>query len=219
MVHEVAHIGDAAVSVLSSGPVIPVVVIHQPDRAVPLVRALARGGVRVAEITLRTPAALEAIERVAAEVPEVTVGAGSVTTPDQVAAVQRAGARFLVLPGSPRPLFQAARDTGLPVLPGVSTVTEVMGLMESGQEAFKFFPAEASGGIRFLEAVAGPLPGVHFCPTGGVTPHNAREYLLLPNVACVGGSWLTPREAVEREDWDRIESLAADAATLGSGKG
>lgn len=204
----------SAASIVSISPVIPVIVVRDADAAVPLARALSRGGVRVAEVTLRTEAALEALELIAVDVPEITVGAGSVTTPEQVAAVVRAGARFIVLPGSPRRLFDSAEESGLPVLPGVSTVTEMMSLADVGQQVFKFFPAGASGGVEFLRAVAGPLPDLRFCPTGGVTAQNAREYLDLPNVACVGGSWLTPQESLQDRDWSRIESLAAQATLL-----
>lgn len=200
---------------LTVSPVIPVVVIDDVDDAVPLARALARGGVRIMEITLRTPAGLGAIERVAAEVPETTVGAGTVTTPEEVAAAQRAGARFVVTPGSTDRLLAAVLGTGLPVLAGAATVTEVLRLREQGLRVAKFFPAEAAGGAEYLRAVSGPVPDMTFCPTGGVTPGNAADYLSLPNVTCVGGSWLTPRAEVRAGNWTRIERLAADALALG----
>jgi 2-dehydro-3-deoxyphosphogluconate aldolase/(4S)-4-hydroxy-2-oxoglutarate aldolase len=202
---------------LSLSPVIPVVVIDDVADAVPLARALARGGIRVMEITLRTEAGLGAIERVAAEVPETTVGAGTVTTPEEAAAAQRAGARFIVTPGATDRLLAAVLDTGLPLLPGASTLTEILRLREHGQQAVKFFPAEAAGGAAYLSAVAGPVPDVRFCPTGGITPANAASYLALPNVGCVGGSWLTPRAEVRAGDWAAIERLAAGAATLAAG--
>ena len=205
---------SSSADILSISPVIPVVVIHDVDAAVPLAQALARGGVGVIEITLRTPAGLAAVERVAAEVPEIAVGAGTVTTPEQVEAVSRAGASFIVLPGSPEGLLSAAVDSGLPLLPGASTITEMMRLVERGQDVLKFFPAEASGGRDFLSAVAGPLPDIRFCPTGGISPANAQSYLALPNVGCVGGSWLTPGEAVAAGDWGRIQALAEQAAGL-----
>ena len=199
---------------LDISPVVPVVVIDDAADAVPLARALARGGVRIMEITLRTPAGLGAIERVAAEVPETTVGAGTVTTPEEASAALRAGARFIVTPGATDRLLAAALDTGLPLLAGASTLTEILRLREHGQQAVKFFPAEASGGTAYLRAVAGPVPDVSFCPTGGIGPGNAAEYLALPNVGCVGGSWLTPGAAVRSGDWAAVERLAGEAATL-----
>jgi 2-dehydro-3-deoxyphosphogluconate aldolase / (4S)-4-hydroxy-2-oxoglutarate aldolase len=202
---------------LGISPVVPVVVLDDAADAVPLARALARGGVRIMEITLRTPAGLEAIERVAAEVPETTVGAGTVTTPEEVAAAVRSGARFLVTPGATDRLLAAALDTGLPLLAGANTLTEILRLREHGQQAVKFFPAEASGGAAYLKAVAGPVPDVSFCPTGGIGPANAAEYLALPNVGCVGGSWLTPAAAVRAGDWAAIERLAGEVATLAAG--
>jgi 2-dehydro-3-deoxyphosphogluconate aldolase / (4S)-4-hydroxy-2-oxoglutarate aldolase len=202
---------------LSLSPVIPVVVIDDVADAVPLARALARGGIAVMEITLRTEAGLGAIERVAAEVPETTVGAGTVTTPEEAAAAQQAGAQFIVTPGATDRLLAAVLDTGLPLLAGASTLTEILRLREHGQQAVKFFPAEAAGGAAYLSAVAGPVPDVRFCPTGGITPGNAASYLALPNVGCVGGSWLTPRADVRAGDWAAIERLAAGAATLAVG--
>lgn len=204
----------SGLDLLRISPVIPVVVIDDAADAVPLARALARGGVGIMEITLRTAAGLEAIERVAAEVPETVVGAGTVTTPEEATAAVRAGARFVVTPGATDRLLGAALDTGLPLLAGASTLTEILRLREHGQQAVKFFPAEASGGTAYLRAVAGPVPDVMFCPTGGVSTGNAAEYLALPNVGCVGGSWLTPSAAVRSGDWATIERLAAEASTL-----
>ena len=197
------------------GPVVPVVVLDDAESAVPLARALADGGIPVMEVTLRTSAAVEVIRRVAAEVPEVLIGAGSVTSAEQVDAVCRAGASFLVLPGSPRGLLDAAVASGLPVLPGASTVTEVMELADRNIRVVKFFPAEASGGVRFLSSIAGPLPDVQFCPTGGVSAANAPDYLAQPNVPCVGGSWVTPRDAIRGGRWEDITSLARAASALG----
>lgn len=196
------------------GPVVPVVVLDDAGQGVPLARALAAGGVRVMEVTLRTPAGLAAIERVAAEVPEVVVGAGSVRTPQEVDAVCRVGASFIVLPGAPPRLLDAALGSGLPVVPGAGTVTELMMLAERGIRLMKFFPAEACGGARFLSSVAGPLPDLRFCPTGGVTAASATSYLDLPNVPCVGGSWLTPADLMAQADWSRVTALAASAAAL-----
>jgi 2-dehydro-3-deoxyphosphogluconate aldolase/(4S)-4-hydroxy-2-oxoglutarate aldolase len=199
---------------LTVSPVVPVVVVDDVAQAVPLARALARGGVGIIEITLRTAAGLGAIERVAAEVPEILTGAGTVTTPEEAEAVRRAGAQFIVTPGSPPRLLESVLDTGLPVLAGSSTLTEMMRLAEQGLTAMKFFPAEASGGRAYLSAVAGPMPGLRFCPTGGISMANAADYLALPNVGCVGGSWLTPKDAVAASDWARVEDLARKAAVL-----
>ncbi len=198
----------------SLGPVVPVVVLDDAAQAVPLARALAAGGVRVMEVTLRTPAGVAAIQRVAAEVPEVVVGAGSVRTPQELDAVCRVGASFVVLPGAPPRLLDAALDSGVPVVPGASTVTEMMALAERGIELMKFFPAEACGGARFLSSVAGPLPDLRFCPTGGVTAASATNYLSLPSVVCVGGSWLTPPNLVAAGEWAKVTALAAAAAGL-----
>lgn len=198
----------------SISPVIPVVVIDEVEAAVPLARAMVRGGVRVIEITLRTPASLAALERVVAEVPEIEVGAGTVTSPQLVDGVVRAGASFIALPGSPDGVLSAALDSELPLLPGASTITEVMRLVERGLDVVKFFPAEACGGRSFLSAIAGPLPNIAFCPTGGIGSANAASYLALPNVGCVGGSWLTPNDAVRAGDWGRIQTLAEQAFGL-----
>ncbi|CAM3000703.1 bifunctional 4-hydroxy-2-oxoglutarate aldolase/2-dehydro-3-deoxy-phosphogluconate aldolase [Saccharomonospora xinjiangensis] len=199
---------------LSLSPVLPVVVLHDAAQAVPVARALHAGGVPVVELTLRTDAALDAIRRVSAEVPGVVIGAGTVVTPDQARAAADAGAAFLVTPGTTDALLDAASDTGLPVLPGVSTVSEAMRLAERGFERLKFFPAEASGGVAALSAIGGPLPNLRFCPTGGITPSSAPRYLALPNVACVGGSWLTPKDALATRDYARIETLAKEASSL-----
>jgi 2-dehydro-3-deoxyphosphogluconate aldolase / (4S)-4-hydroxy-2-oxoglutarate aldolase len=205
---------QTAADLLAVSPVIPVVVIDDVEQAVPMARALVRGGVGIIEITLRTAAGLGAIERVAAEVPEIVTGAGTVTTPAQVEAVRKAGAQFLVTPGSPPGLLSAAVQAGIPLLAGAGTLTEMMRLAEHGLEAMKFFPAEASGGRSYLSAVSGPLPDLRFCPTGGITPANAADYLALPNVGCVGGSWLTPKAAVAAGNWGELERLAREASTL-----
>jgi 2-dehydro-3-deoxyphosphogluconate aldolase/(4S)-4-hydroxy-2-oxoglutarate aldolase len=199
---------------LDLSPVIPVVVVDDAQHAVPMARALAAGGVRVLELTLRTPVALDALRRVAAEVPEVVVGAGTVVTAAQAEQAAAAGAQFLVSPGSTARLRAAARGTGLVLLPGVATVSEVMTLLEDGIDTMKFFPAEASGGATYLAALAGPLPDVRFCPTGGITETTAVDYLRLPTVGCVGGSWLTPSDAMAAGDWARLTTLAERAAAL-----
>ncbi|MPY83710.1 MAG: bifunctional 4-hydroxy-2-oxoglutarate aldolase/2-dehydro-3-deoxy-phosphogluconate aldolase [Actinophytocola sp.] len=200
---------------LDVSPVIPVVVIEDAGTAVPLARAFAAGGVRVVEVTLRSAAALDAIERIATEVPDVLVGAGTLTTPEQVKDAVGAGARFLVSPGSTPTLLDAMADTGLPYLPGVSTASEVLALLERGITEMKFFPAEAAGGHGFLKSLAGPLPQARFCPTGGITPLNAPDYLALPTVGCVGGSWLSPADAIATGDWTCVTQLATQAASLG----
>jgi 2-dehydro-3-deoxyphosphogluconate aldolase/(4S)-4-hydroxy-2-oxoglutarate aldolase len=200
--------------VLDLSPVIPVVVIDEADQAVPLARALLRGGVPVVEITLRTAAALDAIRAVSQEVEGMVVGAGTVLTPEHAKDSVAAGAEFLVTPASPPRLLDAVLDSGLPLLPGAGTLTEMLTLAERGLQAMKFFPAEASGGPAYLRAVAGPCPHLRFCPTGGVSAESAGSYLALANVGCVGGSWLTPKDAVAEGDWARIEVLAAGAASL-----
>lgn len=200
--------------VLAVSPVVPVVVIDDVEQAVPLAQALVRGGVRIIEITLRTPAGLGAIQRVAAEVPDMVTGAGTVLTAEDAVAVQQAGAQFIVTPGVAPKLLDACVGTGLPLLAGTNTLSEMITLAERGLTAMKFFPAEASGGRAYLSAVAGPVPHLRFCPTGGISPANAADYLALPNVGCVGGSWLTPKQAVAAGDWATVEKLATEAAAL-----
>ncbi|WP_411112760.1 bifunctional 4-hydroxy-2-oxoglutarate aldolase/2-dehydro-3-deoxy-phosphogluconate aldolase [Streptomyces sp. 029-5] len=201
-------------SVLDLAPVIPVVVLDDAADAVPLARALVAGGLPAIEVTLRTPAASAAIRAIAAEVPDAVVGAGTVITADAVAGSVRAGARFLVSPGWTDTLLAAMRDSGVPFLPGVSTTSEVVALLERGVTEMKFFPAEAAGGTAYLTSLAGPLPGARFCPTGGITAEKAPSYLALPNVGCVGGTWMLPADALAAKDWDRVESLAREASTL-----
>lgn len=202
-------------SVLDVVPVMPVVVIDDLATAVPVARALVAGGLPAIELTLRTPVALDALRAIAAEVPDILLGAGTITTPAQAAAAVAAGARFLVSPGLTPDLLAAMLDTGVPFLPGTSTVSEVMAVLDAGLTEMKFFPAEAAGGTPYLRSVAGPLPQARFCPTGGITPASAPTYLDLPNVGCVGGSWITPADAVAAGDWERISKLAAEAAALG----
>lgn len=203
-----------ATSVLDLAPVVPVVVVQDVADAVPLARALVAGGLPAIEVTLRTPAALDAIRAIAAEVPGAVVGAGTVISADQVGQVVDAGARFLVSPGWTGRLLDAMRGSGVPFLPGVSTTSEVVALLEQGVTDMKFFPAEAAGGTPYLKSLAGPLPQARFCPTGGVTATSAPSYLALPNVACVGGSWMLPASAIAARDWERVRSLAAEAAAL-----
>ncbi|MFJ7417741.1 bifunctional 4-hydroxy-2-oxoglutarate aldolase/2-dehydro-3-deoxy-phosphogluconate aldolase [Streptomyces uncialis] len=205
----------SATSVLDLAPVVPVVVVQDAADAVPLARALVAGGLPAIEVTLRTPAALDAIRAIAAEVPGAVVGAGTVISAAQVGQVVDAGARFLVSPGWTGRLLDAMRGSGVPFLPGVSTTSEVVALLEQGVTDMKFFPAEAAGGTPYLKSLAGPLPQARFCPTGGVTAASAPSYLALPNVACVGGSWMLPASAIAARDWERVRSLAAEAAALG----
>ncbi|GAA3971160.1 bifunctional 4-hydroxy-2-oxoglutarate aldolase/2-dehydro-3-deoxy-phosphogluconate aldolase [Streptomyces marokkonensis] len=204
-------------SVLDLAPVVPVVVVDDLADAVPLARALVAGGLPAIEVTLRTPVALDAIRAIAGEVPGAVVGAGTVITPEQVGEVVAAGARFLVSPGWTDGLLAAMRASGVPFLPGVSTTSEVVALLEHGVREMKFFPAEAAGGTAYLKALAAPLPQARFCPTGGITPASAPEYLALPNVGCVGGSWMLPKDAVAGRDWGRVEALAREAAGLSAG--
>ncbi|MEC3993721.1 bifunctional 4-hydroxy-2-oxoglutarate aldolase/2-dehydro-3-deoxy-phosphogluconate aldolase [Actinacidiphila sp. DG2A-62] len=194
--------------------VVPVVVLEDAEDAVPLARALVDGGLTAIEITLRTPAALEAIRAVAHAVPGAVVGAGTVLGREQAAAAVEAGARFLVSPGWTDRLLDALRDSGLPFLPGVSTVGEALGLLERGVTDMKFFPAEAAGGPDYLRSLASPLPRARFCPTGGIDADRAPAYLRLPNVACVGGTWMLPQDALRARAWDRVAALAAEAAAL-----
>ncbi|MEV8637752.1 bifunctional 4-hydroxy-2-oxoglutarate aldolase/2-dehydro-3-deoxy-phosphogluconate aldolase [Streptosporangium sp. NPDC051023] len=201
-------------SLLDIAPVIPVVVIDDPETAVPLANALVRGGLPAIEVTLRTAGALKAIERIAAEVPEAVIGAGTIRTGADVTAAVNAGARFLVSPGSTPALLDAMEGSGVPFLPGVATASEVLALAERGLTEMKFFPAEPAGGLPYLKALGGPLADVRFCPTGGIRLATAPDYLALPNVGCVGGTWLTPADALATGDYARIEKLAAEAAAL-----
>ncbi|MFJ2817465.1 bifunctional 4-hydroxy-2-oxoglutarate aldolase/2-dehydro-3-deoxy-phosphogluconate aldolase [Streptomyces sp. NPDC087294] len=202
-------------SVLDLAPVVPVVVIEDVADAVPLARALVAGGLPAIEVTLRTPAALDSIRAIAGAVPGAVVGAGTVLTPVQVSEAVAAGARFLVSPGWTETLLEAMRASGVPFLPGVSTTSEVVALLERGVREMKFFPAQAAGGTAYLRSLAGPLPQARFCPTGGIGAANAPEYLALPNVGCVGGTWMLPADAVAAGDWTRVEALAREAAGLG----
>lgn len=199
---------------LDLAPVIPVVVLHDAAHALPLAETLLAGGIPVIEITLRTPAALDAIRIVAENVPGAVVGAGTVTTPSLVRQAVDAGAQFLVSPGTTDRLLDAMDVAGVPCLPGVASVSEAMRVLERCRSEMKFFPAEASGGRAFLTAIAAVLPTARFCPTGGITAATAPRYLELDNVGCVGGSWLTPPGAIAAQDWRHIEELAAEARLL-----
>ncbi len=201
-------------STLALAPVVPVVIIDDAAHAVPLARALVAGGIRAIEVTLRTSAALEAVRAMASEVEDAVVGVGTVLGGDQLKAAVDAGARFAVSPGGAPRLLDAADDSELPLLPGAATASEAMTLLERGYRYQKFFPAAHAGGARLLNAWASPLPAIRFCPTGGITPDNAADYLSLRNVVCVGGSWLTPKDALAGGDWPRIEQLARHAAGM-----
>ncbi|MDI3335815.1 bifunctional 4-hydroxy-2-oxoglutarate aldolase/2-dehydro-3-deoxy-phosphogluconate aldolase [Defluviimonas aestuarii] len=202
-----------AADICALAPVVPVLVIDDAGKAADLARALVAGGLPALEVTLRTPAALDAI-RAMAEVPGGVVGAGTLLTPEDVKAAKAAGARFGVSPGATDRLLAACAEEDLPLLPGAATATEVMALLEKGYTVQKFFPAEASGGAKALAAIGAPIPQVRFCPTGGIGPSNVLDYLSLTNVLCVGGSWVAPKEMVVAGDWAGIEALARKAAAL-----
>jgi 2-dehydro-3-deoxyphosphogluconate aldolase/(4S)-4-hydroxy-2-oxoglutarate aldolase len=204
----------AAAEVMQDAAVIPVIVLQERAHAVPLARALVAGGIRMLEVTLRTPVALACIEAIAREVPEAVVGAGTVRSAADAQAAAMAGARFAVSPGYTHAVGKACHELGLALLPGVATGSEILMAQEDGYTALKFFPAMQAGGVAMLKAWHGPFNDVKFCPTGGVTAQNAREFLALPNVACVGGSWLTPADALAAQDWSRVTRLAAEAAAL-----
>ncbi|MEF3077149.1 bifunctional 4-hydroxy-2-oxoglutarate aldolase/2-dehydro-3-deoxy-phosphogluconate aldolase [Methylobacter sp. Wu1] len=200
--------------IMYTSPVVPVMVINKLEHAVPLAHALVEGGLKVLEITLRTPIALDAIKRIKAEVPGAIVGAGTVINVDTLRKAIDAGSEFIVSPGVTESLIDAAIKSGVPILPGVISPSEVMRLMEKGITEMKFFPAEAAGGIPMLKSIGGPLPQVTFCPTGGISLKNAADYLALSNVACIGGSWMAPADLVDKEDWDEIKRRATEAAAL-----
>ncbi|TPI40558.1 2-dehydro-3-deoxy-phosphogluconate aldolase [Mesorhizobium sp. B3-1-9] len=205
---------EKLLSLLNGQPVIPVLKIANVADAVPLARALSRGGLPAIEITLRTADALEAIRRVAAEVEEAIVGAGTILDAKQFDEAARAGSKFIVSPGITSQLLDAAKGSPVPLLPGAITPGEIMAAREAGLRFLKFFPAEQSGGIASLKAFASPLAAVKFCPTGGITARNAADYLSLPNVICVGGSWVAPDDLIKAGKWDEIEALAREASKL-----
>jgi 2-dehydro-3-deoxyphosphogluconate aldolase/(4S)-4-hydroxy-2-oxoglutarate aldolase len=202
------------IEIMHASPVIPVIAIENPEHAVPLAKALVAGGIRVLEVTLRTPHGLPSIRAIAQEVPEAIVGVGTLTQPEEFAAAREAGAVFGVSPGLTASLIQAAKSSGLPLLPGVMTPSEVMQARENGFKQLKLFPAVPAGGIGMLNAIAGPLPDVLFCPTGGISQQNAAQFLACSNVACIGGSWLSPKDAVSNGEWQRITELARAASAL-----
>ncbi len=204
---------DAIRKTCNLAPIVPVLVVHDVAHARPLAEALVRGGLPALEVTLRTPVALEVIAEMA-KVPGAVVGAGTVLTAHEVNAVKAAGAQFAVSPGATDTLLTACETLQLPLLPGAASASEAMALLERGYDVQKFFPAEAAGGAGMLKSLGGPLPQISFCPTGGVSPQNALDYLRLPNVICAGGSWVAPHDAIEAGDWDRIETLARAASQL-----
>ena len=203
-------------STLKLQPVVPVLIIDDAKSAVPLARALVAGGLKAIEITLRTPAALEAIRAVADEVEGAVAGAGTILDARQYEEAVKAGSQFIVSPGTTRDLLKAAADSDIPLLPGAATASEVMSLRAEGYTVLKFFPAEQAGGAAYLKSLSSPLAGVSFCPTGGISLKNAMDYLSLPNVVCVGGSWVAPKDLVAAGDWDGITKLAAEAFRLRS---
>lgn len=205
---------DKLLSTLRLQPVVPVLIVEDAATAVPLARALVAGGLKAIEITLRTEAALEAVRLVAQEVEGAVVGAGTILNAAHYAAAVDAGSQFIVSPGTTQELLDVARQSDIPLLPGAATASEVMALREEGYEVLKFFPAEQAGGAAYLKALSSPLAGTLFCPTGGISLKNAMDYLSLPNVVCVGGSWVAPKELVSAGDWAGITKLASEAAAL-----
>lgn len=197
--------------IFAAGPVVPVLVINDVEKAVPLAKALMEGGIKVLEVTLRTPAAIDVIKRIADEVPDSLIGAGTVTNAQQLKAVVEAGAKFAISPGMTADLLKAGMDAEIPLIPGISSTSDLMKGKDAGYTHMKFFPAEASGGVKAIKSISGPFPDVTFCPTGGIGPNNYNDYLALSNVKCVGGSWLAPDDAIESGDWARITQLAKEA--------
>jgi len=194
--------------ILQTGPVVPVIVINKSEHAVPLARALVKGGIKILEITLRSNIALEAIAQISREVPEAIVGAGTVLSARELQAVADAGGQFAISPGLTPSLLAAANEGPIGLIPGISSASELMLGMEQGYTVFKFFPAAAAGGIKMLKSIGGPFPQITFCPTGGISPENFLDYLQLPNVACVGGSWLVPSKIIAAQDWPEITQIA-----------
>ena len=202
------------ISTFASAPVVPVIVIERLKDAVPLAEALLQGGLHTLEVTLRTPVALAAVETIAKALPEAYVGIGTATKTSDMHDAQSAGARFAVSPGFTEALDHAAKAAELPFLPGVSNASDILHALAAGKTFVKFFPAETAGGIKALQALSAPFPDLHFCPTGGISLQSAPQYLALPQVACVGGSWVLPRDAIANQDWGRIVALAREAAAV-----
>ncbi|WP_367684912.1 bifunctional 4-hydroxy-2-oxoglutarate aldolase/2-dehydro-3-deoxy-phosphogluconate aldolase [Helicobacter pylori] len=205
---------DKIIEVLQISPIVPVVVVEDIKDAVPLAQSLIEGGIPIIEVTLRSSCALEAIELIAKNVPKMRVGAGTILNPTQLEQAQNRGAEFLISPGLTIKLLEHAKKKDMPLIPGVSSSSEVMQALELGYSALKFFPAEYCGGVKLLNAFNGPFKGVKFCPTGGISIDNMRSYLNLENVLCVGGSWLTPKNLVQNKEWDKITEICKRALTL-----
>jgi len=203
--------------IMAISPIVPVMVIHNVEHAVPLAHALVKGGLKVLEITLRTPAALESIKRIRAEVPDAVVGAGTIINIETLNKAIDAGAEFIVSPGTTDAMIDAALATGVPLLPGIANPSDAMRLLEKGITEMKFFPAEAAGGVPMLKSIGAPIPQISFCPTGGVNQQNVKSYYKLPNVSCVGGSWMCAANLVDAEDWDEITRLSIEAVELATG--
>jgi 2-dehydro-3-deoxyphosphogluconate aldolase/(4S)-4-hydroxy-2-oxoglutarate aldolase len=199
---------------LESVPVIPVITLDSVEDAVPLAEALVAGGLKILEVTLRTEAAIDGIREIIRQVPEAVVGTGTVCTPEQIVLSEQAGCQFMISPGTTPRLLEAARNSTVPLLPGISTVSEMMQCMEYGYRDFKFFPAEAAGGAKKIKSISGPFPDIKFCPTGGIGLNNVMEYLSLSNILCVGGSWLAPNKLIAEKRWDEIQQLAKEASLL-----
>ncbi len=200
--------------IMNVSPIVPVMVINNVEHAVPLAKALVKGGLKVLEITLRTDAALESIRRIKAEVPDAIVGAGTIINIDTLNAAIEAGAEFIVSPGTTDKLIDAAIATGVPLLPGIANPSDALRLLEKGITEMKFFPAEAAGGVPMLKSIGAPIPQITFCPTGGVSQKNVKDYYNLANVACVGGSWMCAANLVDAENWDEITRLSSEAVAL-----
>ncbi|MDT8371271.1 MAG: bifunctional 4-hydroxy-2-oxoglutarate aldolase/2-dehydro-3-deoxy-phosphogluconate aldolase [Gammaproteobacteria bacterium] len=200
--------------IMNVSPIVPVMVINNVEHAVPLAKALVKGGLKVLEITLRTEAALESIRRIKTEVPDAIVGAGTIINIETLHAAINAGAEFIVSPGTTDKLIDEAIATGVPLLPGIANPSDAMRLLEKGITEMKFFPAEAAGGVPMLKSIGAPIPQITFCPTGGVSQKNVKDYYSLPNVACVGGSWMCAANLVDTENWDEITRLSAEAIEL-----
>ncbi|RVY63346.1 bifunctional 4-hydroxy-2-oxoglutarate aldolase/2-dehydro-3-deoxy-phosphogluconate aldolase [Helicobacter pylori] len=205
---------DKIIEVLQISPIVPVVVIENIKDAVPLAQSLIEGGIPIIEVTLRSSCALEAIELIAKNVPKMRVGAGTILNPTQLEQAQNRGAEFLISPGLTIKLLEHAKKKNMPLIPGVSSSSEVMQALELGYNALKFFPAEYCGGVKLLNAFNGPFKGVKFCPTGGISADNMRSYLNLENVLCVGGSWLTPKHLIQNKEWDKITEICKRALAL-----
>ncbi|GAA7775955.1 bifunctional 4-hydroxy-2-oxoglutarate aldolase/2-dehydro-3-deoxy-phosphogluconate aldolase [Helicobacter pylori] len=205
---------DKIIEVLQISPIVPVVVIEDIKDAVPLAQSLIEGGIQIIEVTLRSSCALEAIELIAKNVPKMRVGAGTILNPTQLEQAQNRGAEFLISPGLTIKLLEYAKKKDMPLIPGVSSSSEVMQALELGYSALKFFPAEYCGGVKLLNAFNGPFKGVKFCPTGGISADNMRSYLNLENVLCVGGSWLTPKNLIQNKEWDKITEICKRSLAL-----